>query len=73
MCINIMLLSLKAFAANELLQKEKGNLEKECQMLEKKYHKVSTELLSVMQELAKFKTEKQVCAPCVIYCPPTGS
>jgi hypothetical protein len=58
---------LKAFVANELLQKEKGNLEKELQILEKKYHKVSAELLSAMQKLAKLETEKQACASFFMY------
>lgn len=59
--INIFVFCLKAFIANECLQKEKEDLENELQILEKKYHKVSSELLSAMQKLIKLETEKQAC------------
>jgi hypothetical protein len=51
---------LKAFVANELLQKEKGNLQKELKMIESKYSKVSAELLATLQKLRKLETEKKV-------------
>jgi hypothetical protein len=59
--INITIFYLQAFVANELLQKEKENLEKELKILEKKYDKTSAEFLAAMQKLAKLETEKQVC------------
>ncbi|XP_021919020.1 tax1-binding protein 1 homolog isoform X1 [Zootermopsis nevadensis] len=49
----------EVFVANEILQKEKGNLEKELQIFKEKYHKVSTELQSAMETLAKLENEKQ--------------
>jgi len=51
---------LKAFVANELLQKEKGNLQKELKIIESKYSKVSAELLATLQKLSKLETEKKV-------------
>jgi predicted nuclease with TOPRIM domain len=56
---------LKAHVANELLQKEKGNLEKELKILEGKYNKVSVELHDVTQKLSMLETEKQVCSSCL--------
>ena len=51
---------MKAFVANELLQKEKGNLQKELKIIESKYSKVSAELLATLQKLSKLETEKKV-------------
>jgi hypothetical protein len=51
---------LKAFVANELLQKEKGNLQEELEIIESKYSKVSAELLSTLQKLSMLETEKKV-------------
>jgi hypothetical protein len=51
---------LKAFVANELLQKEKGNLQEELEIIESKYSKVSAELLSTLQKLSMLETEKMV-------------
>ena len=51
---------LKAFVANELLQTEKGNLQKELKIIESKYNKVSAELLATLQKLSKLETEKKV-------------
>jgi len=51
---------LKAFVANELLQKEKGNLQKELKTIESKYSKVSAELLATLQKLSKLETDKKV-------------
>jgi len=51
---------LKAFIANELLQKENGNLQKELKIIESKYSKVSAELLATLQKLSKLETEKKV-------------
>lgn len=53
---------MKAFVANELLQKEKGNLQKELKIIESKYSKVSAELLATLQKLSKLETEKKVGA-----------
>jgi hypothetical protein len=51
---------LKAFVTNELLQEEKGNLQKELKIIESKYSKVSAELLATLQKLNKLETEKKV-------------
>jgi len=51
---------LKAFVTNELLQKEKGNLQKELKIIESKYSKISAELLATLQKLNKLETEKKV-------------
>jgi hypothetical protein len=51
---------LKAFVTNELLQKEKGNLQKELKIIESKYSKVSAELLVTLQKLSKLETDKKV-------------
>jgi len=51
---------LKAFVANELLQKEKGNLQEELNIIESKYSKVSAELLATLQKLSTLETEKKV-------------
>ena len=51
---------LKAFVTNELLQEEKGNLQKELQVMESKYSKVSAELLATLQRLSKLESEKKV-------------
>lgn len=67
MYINIILFCLKVFVANEILQKEKGNLEKELQIFKEKYHKVSTELQSAMETLAKLENEKQARASFSVY------
>jgi hypothetical protein len=56
---------LKAFVANELLQKEKGNLQKELKIIESKYSKVSAELLATLQKLSKLETEKKVAVLCI--------
>jgi hypothetical protein len=50
---------LKAFVANELLQEEKGNLQKELKIMESKCNKVSAELLVTLQKLSKSETEKK--------------
>jgi flagellar biosynthesis chaperone FliJ len=49
---------LKAFAANELLQKEKGNLQRELQ-------KVSAELQATLQKLNKLENEKKAGVVCI--------
>jgi len=49
----------QAFVANELLQKEKGNLQKELKTIESKYSKVSAELLATLQKLSKLETDKK--------------
>jgi len=49
----------QAFVANELLQKEKGNLQEELEVIESKYNKVSAELLSTLQKLSMLETEKK--------------
>jgi len=50
----------QAFVANELLQKEKGNLQEELNIIESKYSKVSAELLATLQKLSTLETEKKV-------------
>jgi hypothetical protein len=50
---------LKANVANELLQEEKGNLQRELKIMESKCSKVSEELLATLQKLSKLENEKK--------------